>query len=401
LNTHKKDQHLPGVSVVIPVFNGGADLQRCLEAVSASSYPILECILVDDASTDAMVKPAAERYAAHVIRLDQQCGPAKARNRGVAEARGDIIFFTDADVLLHPDAIGKAVKALQAESKTVAVFGSYDDQPADASFISQYRNLFHHWVHQTGAEDASTFWTGCGAIRKDVYEEMGGFNQDFKRPSIEDIELGARLRRSGYKIRLLKNMFGKHLKQWRFLNMVRTDIFLRGVPWMRVVLRDGSLTSDLNLSYKSRLATLFAGLLGLLLPGLILTGHAAAILPAAIFILSACIGARPPAKRGRRAATTLFTVALTLLAPLAVYLLLPDPLALLPLGLVLAIIATHLAFYSYLVHKRSIVFALAVAPMQIVFFSCCAVSIPIAFIQHHLGGQQSNAGSRGTVDNDR
>jgi glycosyltransferase involved in cell wall biosynthesis len=379
MNSVTKMQDPPHVSVVIPVYNGGADLEKCLAAVAASSYPKFECILVDDASTDDMVSHTAECYGVHVIRLDQQRGPATARNQGVKEAVGDIIFFTDADVLLHPDAISMAVEALQSDPAIAAVFGSYDDQPEHASFISQYRNLFHHWVHQTGGEEASSFWSGCGAIRKHVFEELDGFKQDYQRPSIEDIEMGRRLRNSGYRIRLLKNMFGKHTKQWRFLNMIHADIFLRGVPWMLLVIRESSLTSDLNLNYKSRYATVFAGLLGLLLPVLALTGHAVAILPAATLLLSLLIGTRLPPDQGKYTVALLCTL---ILAPLAVYILLPDPLALVPLILIFAIIATHLEFYSYVAHKRGFIFALAVVPMQIVFFSCCAMSIPIAFILH-------------------
>jgi len=374
--------------VVIPVFNGGPDLEKCLAAISASSYPVFECILVDDASTDGMVSTVAEHFGARVIRLDQQHGPAKARNLGVSEARGDIIFFTDADVLLHPDALATAVKTLQANPDISAVFGSYDDQPTHASFISQYRNLFHHWVHQTGAAEASTFWTGCGAIRRDVLIEIGGFSQDYRRPSIEDIELGARLRKSGHRIRMLKNMLGKHMKQWKFWNMIHTDIFMRGVPWMLLVLREGKVSSDLNLSYKSRAATVLAGLLGLSFFVLILTGHASAILPLALFLPGAAIAARLSGPMDRDNGKTSFAMALAVLIPAVCYWFLADPLALIPLVLVLAIIATHLSFYRYVAQKRSSAFAIAVVPMQVLFFLSCAVSIPLAYIQHHIGNQR-------------
>lgn len=393
-----EDQAPTGISVVIPVFNGGPDLEKCLTAISASSYPVLECILVDDASTDGMVDAAAERHGVRVIRLDQQCGPALARNHGVQAARGDVIFFTDADVLLHPDAIGKAAAALQSDTELAAVFGCYDDQPANPSFISQYRNLFHHWVHQTGAREASTFWTGCGAIRRNIFIEQGGFSQDFRRPSIEDIELGMRLRRSGYRICLLKDMLGKHMKQWKLWNMVRTDVFQRAIPWMMLVLRDGKPANNLNLDYKSRAATLLAGLLGLSFVLLTVTGHAIAMLPALIFLLGAAVCSGFSGHEYNHRGITVIATVLALLAPLVVYWLAPDLLALIPLGLVLAISSTHLPFYRYVSRKRNIAFAIAVIPMQVIFFLGCAVSIPLAFTKHHLGrrrtkiDQQSSTG---------
>ncbi|MDH3903739.1 MAG: glycosyltransferase family 2 protein, partial [Xanthomonadales bacterium] len=103
------NQAQPRVSVIIAVYNGGTDLEKCLAAVRASTYPLFECILVDDASTDGMVIAAAERHNARVIRLEAQGGPARARNIGVKEAGGDIILFTDADVLLQHDTIAVAV----------------------------------------------------------------------------------------------------------------------------------------------------------------------------------------------------------------------------------------------------------------------------------------------------
>jgi glycosyltransferase involved in cell wall biosynthesis len=388
----KPEQTQLRVSVVIPVFNGGSDLEKCLAAIKASSYPVFECILVDDASTDGMAGPTAKRQGVRVISLSQQCGPANARNHGAAEASGEILFFTDADVLLHPDAISLAVKALQSDPEIGAVFGSYDDQPRNTSFISQYRNLFHHWVHQTGADEASTFWTGCGAIRRNIFSELGGFSQDYARPSIEDIELGGRLRRCGYKIRLVKNMFGQHMKQWKFFSMIKTDIFDRGVPWMLLVLRNQKMANDLNLSYKSRVATILAGLLGLSLAVLVLTGHIAAILPLVIILLISAIGVRFSGTSSNNRKNTLFAAALTIFATLASYWLVSDPLALIPLSLVLAIIATHLAFYRYVAQKRGAVFTIVVVPMQVIFFLCCVVSVPLAYIEHYFGIREATAG---------
>lgn len=372
----------PRISVVIPVHNGGHDLEKCLAAVRASSYPVFECIVVDDASTDDMTQPVAEKFAARIIRLDEQCGPAQARNQGAAQASGEIIFFTDTDVLLYPDALAQAVTALQADTEVSAVFGSYDDQPGHNSFISQYRNLLHHWVHQTSSEEASTFWTGCGAIYREVFVKMGGFDSNYSRPSIEDIELGVRLRESGHRIRLNKAMLGKHMKHWKLWGMIRTDIFQRGVPWMLLILSKRWLPNDLNLSHKSRLATLLAGLLGLLTVILLLTGHATALVPMAALMLGASGGTWYSKTGHDRKRETLFAAALALFPPLACLMLIPEPLALVPVAIILTIAATHLAFYRYVAGKRNVAFAISIVPMHVMFFLCCAASVPIAFVKH-------------------
>jgi len=359
------------VSVVIPVFNGGTELLKCLDAIAASSYPVFECILVDDASTDGMTNQAAELHQVRIIQLQEQQGPANARSRGVEDASGDIIFFIDADVLIHPDTLATAVKVLESDPEIAAVFGSYDDKPEHRSFLSQYRNLFHHWVHQTSRSEASTFWTGCGVIRREIFMEMGGFSTNYRRPSIEDIELGSRLRRAGFRVRLEKTMLCKHMKQWKFWNMVSTDIFKRGVPWMVLLLHNRKAPSDLNLSHSSRLATFLAGVLALSLMALLLTGHAVALAPATAFLL---LAASCALFAGKHSGGSLFTLILAVLAPLAAYYLAPDPLAFIPLILILFLVWTHLAFYRYVAQKRNSAFALAVIPMQVIFFLGCAVS---------------------------
>jgi len=378
------------VSVVIPVFNGGPDLEKCLAAVAASSYPVFECIVVDDASSDGMTAPAAARHGARVIQLDQQSGPAIARNRGAMEAGGDILFFTDADVVIHPDTLAVAVDVLASGPELGAVFGSYDDDPGHRAFLSQYRNLLHHWVHQTSSDRASTFWSGCGAIRREIFLEMGGFSQEYPRPSIEDIELGSRLRSAGYNIRLEKNMLCQHMKRWTFWNMIRTDIFQRGVPWTALMLRDRRASSDLNLNLRSRIATFLAGLFGLALICLLLTGHVAALAPAAALLLAAVACSRLACPSGERVGSLLVAI-LAVSAPVAAYLLAPDPLALVPLVLILLLAWTQLAFYRYCAQKRNSCFAFAVVPMQLVFFVGCVVSFLLGVSWHFLGVERAPA----------
>ena len=126
--------------------------------------------------------------------------------------------------------------------------------------ISQYRNLLHHFVHQNGNREASTFWAGCGAIRRSVFEKIGGFDEKrFRRPSIEDIELGYRLRQSGYRILLDKRLQGTHLKGWNLYSLIRTDISCRAMPWSRLILETKKLPDDLNLKLGQRVSFCIGG----------------------------------------------------------------------------------------------------------------------------------------------
>lgn len=239
------------ISVIIPVFNGSKTLYRCLESVFASSYPYFECILVDDHSTDDSLS-VARTFDTEIIRLNTQGGAAHARNRGAQTAQGDILLFVDADVMIYPDSIDKVVNTFDQHPEISAVFGSYDDQPACSNFCSQYKNLFHHYIHQTSREDATTFWSGCGAIKKDVFLGIGKFNENCSM--MEDIELGYKLKAKNYTILLSKELVVKHLKHYSFSGLVRSDILDRAIPWTILMLSKRQFTNDLNLKLEHKLS---------------------------------------------------------------------------------------------------------------------------------------------------
>lgn len=254
------------ISVIIPVYNGRQLLHHCLQALNQTLYNQWECIVVDDGSTDDSTA-VAQQWGARVIRTPHS-GPAHARNMGALAAQGEILFFIDADVLVQPGAVGYVAATFTAYPEVAACFGSYDDAPTQTNFLSQYRNLLHHYVHQHSSSEASTFWSGCGAIRREVFMEMGGFAaSQYPQPSIEDIELGYRLRAAGYHIRLEKLLQVTHMKRWTAAHMLRTDVLGRAVPWSRLILQGGSLPNELNLQTSQRVSTAvaFIALAGLLL----------------------------------------------------------------------------------------------------------------------------------------
>jgi glycosyltransferase involved in cell wall biosynthesis len=181
-------------------------------------------------------------------------GPAGARNAGAEAATGQLLFFVDADVEIHGDCVGLIREFFRENPDVAAVIGSYDDAPFETNFFSQFKNLFHHYTHQRARIEAATFWGACGAMRRDVFLGEGGFDPRFARPSIEDIELGYRLIKSGHRIRLLKDLQVKHLKQWRFWMLLKSDIFDRALPWTRLILQQGKIPSDLNLKIADRIS---------------------------------------------------------------------------------------------------------------------------------------------------
>jgi len=240
------------ISVVIPAYNGGMQLDACLDAIAHLSTPAAEVIVVDDGSDDGSIQRAAAR-GIRILPTSGRTGPAVARNVGAQAATGDILFFLDADVCAHEDAVERVAAAF-ADPSIDAVIGSYDDNPSSRDFLSQYKNLMHCFVHQNAHSEASTFWSGCGAIRRDVFLAMSGFDASYKRPAIEDIELGYRLRKAGRRILLDRDLRVKHLKKWTFWGLLKTDVLDRGIPWTELILRDQKMPNDLNLQISQRVS---------------------------------------------------------------------------------------------------------------------------------------------------
>lgn len=240
------------ISIIIPVYQGGIAFAQCLDSLHHYGSLAYEVIIVIDGPDERSAVLAA-RDGHRVIQLTHNAGPAKARNVGAQAAVGDILFFLDADVALSLETLAQIQNGFE-RSQWDAVIGSYDDQPGSPNFLSQYKNLLHHYTHQRARTNASTFWGACGAIRRSVFWQAGGFDERYRHPSIEDIELGYRLTRLGYCIALNKQMQVKHLKHWGIRSLLKADFFYRALPWTRLIWRDRSLVNDLNLDTTSRLS---------------------------------------------------------------------------------------------------------------------------------------------------
>ncbi len=227
-----------------------------------------EIIIVADG--DEAVCAPAERIGARVVRLTQSGGPARARNAGAQAATGDIFYFVDSDVTVAVDAISTIRSAFEADPQLAGMIGSYDDEPAERNLLSQYKNLQHHFVHQNGGDEAFTFWGACGAIRREPFFAVHGFDEKYAKPSIEDIELGYRLRAAGYRLRLLKTLQVKHLKHWGPVNLFTTDFFGRALPWSKLIVSHRKMANDLNIDRAARFSVIFVGLMLIGIAGAIL-----------------------------------------------------------------------------------------------------------------------------------
>jgi hypothetical protein len=369
----------PRLSVIIPVRNNPDQLRACLAGLLAVDYPDREVLVVDDASTDE-TPDVAGALGTTVLRLPSRGGPALARNRGAAVAGGEFLLFLDSDVCVHADALRRVVAAFDDDA-VEAVFGSYDSRPAAANFISQYRNLLHHFVHHQGNRRASTFWAGLGAVRRSTFLKLGGFDAGYGRPCIEDIELGVRLARAGRLVVLDPAIQGTHWKRWTLWGMIRTDVCDRGVPWTRLLLRQRAMPDDLNLKASQRASAVLAlGLVGA-------AGLAACHCPVLCLLLAVVLlgilwlDARPggTARPGLR-----HPAVLAVLASAGAAVGMARGWALPPLALLGGIVSLNLRFYAFLARERGLPFAVLAVPLHVLYYLYSTASFA-AGVALHLG----------------
>jgi hypothetical protein len=250
----------PSVSVIVPAHNSALTLDRCLAAVCGQLRHGDELIVVDDGSTDDTPAVIA-RFPVRRLAHDRDRGAAAARNAGARLATGEVLFFVDADVILHEGALERGRKWL-ADPSVDAVIGSYDDEPAARSVVSLFKNLAHHYFHQRAGGRVDTFWGACGLVRRTRFFEIGGFDENrFRRPSIEDVELGWRMADAGAHMRLDPGLQVTHLKRWTFGTLLSTDLRQRAIPWMRLSLARRGLNRELNVTADQRVAAALAVLL--------------------------------------------------------------------------------------------------------------------------------------------
>lgn len=249
----------------MPLHNAVDHLPQVLGSLQLG--PEWELVIVDDGSQDGSLELAQSlQPRAQFLRHETPLGPAEARNRGVEVVQADIVVFLDSDVVACSTALNRLANFLAERQDLAAVFGSYDQEPAVQTGVSRFRNLLHHYHHNQSAGAVASFWSGFGAVRKGCFELLGGFDsQTYPQPSVEDIDLGARLWRAGFKTWLEPSIQVTHLKGWTLSGFMRTDILQRAKPWTRMILEGRAPTNVLNVGAKARLPILLLGLLCLAL----------------------------------------------------------------------------------------------------------------------------------------
>lgn len=248
----------PSVAVIVPAYNAQATIGPCLDAIRAAMQPGDELIVYDDGATDD-TNAMAQAAGARILRNEgSPKGPGFGRNAAANVAASDLLLFVDADVVIAADVLDLLAAEI-ASSGAIAAFGSYDDHPRSDRYTSLYANLRHHFVHQNGPSEATTFWSGIGMIDRKTFLAFGGYDTAlFAHPSIEDVELGVRLKSRGHRIRLVHNAFGTHCKDWSLWRVWHTDVVRRAYPWSELIADGRTAGIDLNVATGERITAFMA-----------------------------------------------------------------------------------------------------------------------------------------------
>jgi glycosyltransferase involved in cell wall biosynthesis len=205
----------PTISVIIPTCNRQKALGCCLDALAAQTMVpgSFEVIVVDDGAKEPLWMDAskwAERFSLLVVR-QENAGPATARNRGVAEARGEFIAFTDDDCLPEPAWLETLIGAVRTNPEALCGTITFNDLKDDVwAATSQVIIDLVYAYFNTRPHDAYFLTSNNIACRRAIFLEMGGFDTGFSRAGAEDREFCDRWRMSRRPIHLIPSPLLQH-----------------------------------------------------------------------------------------------------------------------------------------------------------------------------------------------
>jgi len=227
----------PDISVIIPVRDHADRLEALLAGLprGAVGSCAMETLVVDDGS-QADPTPLCERYGARCLREPHSRGPAAARNRGAAAAKGRFLAFFDADVEYADGMLERAIAAMEQDNGPAAVsFMNQAYDPKDglvANFGATIERFWFEDLFDGDAElaDVSGFTTRNGVVRRDAFDAIGGFDASFTTNGGEDYDFGKRLA-AGRRIALarspvLYHNFPRSLRRLLRNYYVRTALFV-------------------------------------------------------------------------------------------------------------------------------------------------------------------------------
>lgn len=236
----------PYLSVIIPYYNAPQKLERLLDSIAKSKRPPpYEVIIVDDGSTSLpgtdFTRTASRKGRAfgkiqdvRVVTLQRNFGPAIARNRGASAAKGEFIVFLDGDVEVFPDTLYEIAKVFHDDPDVVALTGVWVKEQRSKDFFPNFKAL-RDWSYWINERDKSGYYflfsTRIASIKRAVFGRLGGFDETYPAPLVEDIELTYRIARR-YAIIFAPHVRVRH--EFEGFWPIAKKYFLRAYYWTKL-----------------------------------------------------------------------------------------------------------------------------------------------------------------------
>ncbi len=250
------------ISIVIPNYNNEGTIGKCLEAAFASDYKNFEVIVVDDHSDDSSVE-IIRKFPCRLISFQTRSGTSKARNVGVQNSNGEIIFFTDADCLLQKNTLSIVNNIFPRVDTDVIIGGTYTRMPYDSSFYSIFQSEFVNYFETKNATAPDYIAAHAMIIGSEYFKESCGFQEVFL-PIIEDIEFSHRLRRAGGKLIIQPTIEVQHIFGFSLFRSLR-NAFRKSTYWTMYSLKNNDLLSDSGCASKELKVNVLSFVINLIL----------------------------------------------------------------------------------------------------------------------------------------
>lgn len=247
------------IRIVIPAFNSCFTIQKCVEAVldSMRFSKSWEIVIVDNGQNSNLGQLLKD-YPVTILKRYETQSAAYTRNEGAKYFLNGILVFIDSDVICEKDCIQNLIKPLQ-EGFSNATIGNYSKNIKELTFSQKYKQLYiNHVYSRVGSTIKNDFWTAICSIDAKVFNQLEGFNTNFKGANGEDQEFGIRLTKNGYTVISVNNANGQHLNPYGIFNIIKND-YKKGLTAVNNSLENKVPLSDNRHSrMRDILAVLFA-----------------------------------------------------------------------------------------------------------------------------------------------
>lgn len=215
INKREKFKHF--ISIIMPVYNSARTLETSLKAIYNSNYNNFELIVVDDGSTDNSIK-IAEKFPCRIIKKKQNTGAGDSRNIGAKSAKGEILIFIDSDCIVKPNTILQITESFKKGADVVA--GTYSKTSGNNKNIyDNYHSLFCYYNYTNSS--VALFGTFCAAIKKNLFIELGGFDDSIKGATVEDLKFQYKIQDMNIKYDINMDAQVFHYSRDSFISLIK------------------------------------------------------------------------------------------------------------------------------------------------------------------------------------